>query len=823
VNRLLILLARACAVWFVLFFAAATPRAQQPVATPEAKAKQAPANELDLFMEKVLARREVNRKTLDQYVLDETEAFEILGPGRWPLHRTRRDYTWYVRDGMHVRSPVKFNGVKVGEEARDKYESDWIRRERGRQERKAQEEKEKQKESSEVTVGADGIQVSGSQIVPTEPRFVSEAYFMDFKFEPGNYYLAGREKLDGHDVLKVEYYPTGMFGDSDDQKSAEKKAAQADKPAASEDRARRKEQEAGQDIERRMNKTALITLWIDQAEHQIVKYTFDNVWLDFLPAGWLVKVDDIRASMTMGQPFPGVWLPRDLNIHSGITLASGSFEASYGRQFRDYRLAEVSTRMRVPKKEQDEDDEEEAGHGPFVGSDTTPVQGGGGSDPALARTGVVSDPVLAPTGVVSDPGLAPTGVVSDPQPPQAVEIVGEIRIHGNAFLSDKEVLDLAGIAVGQPLPADGVEAITRRLKDSSRFESVEVRKRYRSLTSASDVALVLVVHEKPGVRSAIGGVQIPGVPDAVARPVGRLRSKLMFLPIISFADGYGFTYGGRVSTVDLLGFGERLSVPLTWGGTRRAALEFERQFKAGPLTRVDSSLVIWNRENPRFETRDQRVEVKGRAERVFADLFRLGADASRSTISFGALDDTLWTVGSTAVIDTRLDPAFPGNAVLATAGWTGMNFRTAPDRINRYTADLRGYLRVFRQVVVAGRGGYVGADATLPPYERLLMGGSSSVRGFRTGSFDGDRTLVTAAELRAPISSVLNGVKLGLTVFLDAGKVWDVGSSFDAAPWRRGAGAGVFLIASIVRINLDVARGLKTGDTRVHLSSGFTF
>ena len=51
--------------------------------------KPAPANDLDAFMEKVLARREVNRKTLDQYVLDESEAFEILGPGRWPLHRTR--------------------------------------------------------------------------------------------------------------------------------------------------------------------------------------------------------------------------------------------------------------------------------------------------------------------------------------------------------------------------------------------------------------------------------------------------------------------------------------------------------------------------------------------------------------------------------------------------------------------------------------------------------------------------------------------------------------------------------------------------------------
>ncbi len=37
---------------------------------------------------------------------------------------------------------------------------------------------------------------------------------MDFKFEAGNYYLAGRETLEGHDVLRIEYYPTRMFDDT---------------------------------------------------------------------------------------------------------------------------------------------------------------------------------------------------------------------------------------------------------------------------------------------------------------------------------------------------------------------------------------------------------------------------------------------------------------------------------------------------------------------------------------------------------------------------------------------------------------------------------
>jgi hypothetical protein len=760
-------------------------------------------------MEKVLARREVNRKTLDQYVLDEAEAFEILGPGRMPLHRTKRDFTWYVRDGMHVRSPVRFNGVSVGEEARNRYEEDWIRRERERQERKAK----GQKQQKEITVGSEGIDVS-STVVPTEPRFVSEAYFMDFKFEPGNYYLAGREQLEGHEVLKIEYYPTGMFGEGSDTDEAGEKRGKRDREAERQPRERQVEQ----DIERKMNKTALITLWVDPAEHQIVRYTFDNVWMDFLPGAWLVRVDDIRASMTMGQPFPGVWLPRGLNVHAGVTLASGSFEAAYGRTFSEYRLAEVATKIRIPKRSAVEVTGASRRHVRRESVEdravVLPVSG-----PASRTSHVARSTWHAGTSHVSTSHVSTSHVArSTLHVEQASEVVREVRIHGNAVLSDEEVLAIAGVAVDQPLAAGGADEIARRLKDSRRFETVEVRKRYRSLTNTSDVALVLVVHERPGVRAGVAGTPAP-----LPGPVGRLRRKLMFLPIVSFADGYGFTYGGRMSTVDLLGGGERLSVPLTWGGTRRAALEFERVFKTGPLTRIESSLGVWSRENPRFEIHDRRVEVRGRAERVFRDVIRVGADASQGTISFGQIDDRLWTIGTSFAIDTRLDPAFPGNAVLLGAGWTGLHFREIAEPVNRYVGDARGYVRVYRQAIVAGRVQYTAADAALPPYERLLLGGSSSVRGFRTGTFDGDRMLVTSAEIRVPVTSVLRGAKLGFTAFVDAGKIWDFDGSMRTAEWHRGAGGGMFIIASLFRVNLDVARGLRNGETRVHLSSGFTF
>ena len=53
-----------------------------------------------------------------------------------PVYRQKREFTWYVRDGLHVRSPVRFDGVTVGDDERKEYEDDWVKRERERLERK---------------------------------------------------------------------------------------------------------------------------------------------------------------------------------------------------------------------------------------------------------------------------------------------------------------------------------------------------------------------------------------------------------------------------------------------------------------------------------------------------------------------------------------------------------------------------------------------------------------------------------------------------------------------------------------------------------------
>src|SRR4029077_19729833 len=76
----------------------------------------------------------VDRQTLGDYVLDEVEVFDVIGPGRVPLARMRREYTWFVQDGIHVRSPLKVDGVPVPESDRRAYEQHWIQSEQHRRE-----------------------------------------------------------------------------------------------------------------------------------------------------------------------------------------------------------------------------------------------------------------------------------------------------------------------------------------------------------------------------------------------------------------------------------------------------------------------------------------------------------------------------------------------------------------------------------------------------------------------------------------------------------------------------------------------------------------
>ncbi|MGE3274459.1 MAG: hypothetical protein AB7O67_05070 [Vicinamibacterales bacterium] len=291
--------------------------------------------DLDAFMERVLATRDENWKKLQQYVLEERETLRVTGPGGGPLYGFRREYSWFVKEGLFVRSPLSADGVAIGEAERRRYEAEWLRRARRREVRAAG------SGADPATTAADapGADATGATVPASvdpmddalrqtvEPRFVSAAYFLRFKFDPGQYALVGRERVDGHDTLKVEYYPTKLF---------------------TEGRTRPDQRVRDQDdeIEEKLNKVTRVTLWIEPRAHQILRYDLDDIQMDFLPGRSLVRVEGASASMRMGEPFPGIWLPDTIQMRFRLALALGPLAARYDVQYHDYRQADVKMRVK---------------------------------------------------------------------------------------------------------------------------------------------------------------------------------------------------------------------------------------------------------------------------------------------------------------------------------------------------------------------------------------------------------------------------------------------------------------------------------------------
>ncbi len=279
--------------------------------------------DLDAFMKDVVARRDDNWKKLQQYILDEREEITLNGPGGLRLWGEQKDYTWFLRDGFFIKSPVKANGAAVSEADRRKFEDEYMMR-TVRRERRGREG------DNDTPTDVDSLIRQTRQ-----PQFVSSSYFLRFKFDEGRYALAGREKFEGRDVLRVEYYPTKLYTESDRRARGRGRAREVPE----------KERQRDVEFRRLLNKVAIVTLWIEPDTKQIVKYTFDNVDFEFLPAQWLVTIDSLKASMTMSQPFKDVWLPKDVEIGAAMTFAIGQFTFKQTISYRDYREAEVKSRV----------------------------------------------------------------------------------------------------------------------------------------------------------------------------------------------------------------------------------------------------------------------------------------------------------------------------------------------------------------------------------------------------------------------------------------------------------------------------------------------
>src|SRR5687768_10880141 len=216
-------------------------------------------------------------------------------------------------------------------------------------------------------------------------------------------------------------------------------------------------------------------------------------------------------------------------------------------------------------------------------------------------------------------------------------VVGEVRVHGNHTTPDDRVLAIIGEVVGKPATEALVAEVVDKLEQSGRFENVEVRKRFRSIENPDDVLLMVIVDEFPGV-DPLDNYMPPGAAK-------RFWTSGMFLPILNSEDGYGLTYGARISFVDRFGPRSRITVPLSWGGERQARVQAERTFRRGPLDRIWAEGGIARRENPHYEIGDTRTSFNARAESALQRWLRVGAGGGVDDVGFGDLDDMIRRFG----------------------------------------------------------------------------------------------------------------------------------------------------------------------------------
>jgi hypothetical protein len=292
------------------------------VASPTAQ------SDLDSFMARVLSRRDENWKKLQQYTLVERESIQITALVVFRIFGFEREYLWFPRAGFFVRSPLTADGVEIAEEERRRQEERWLTRAQRREQRDIEKKGDYGQGDRAITGAVDDV------IQQTfEPGFIRSANFLRFKFDEGQYALVGREKMLGRDVLRIEYYPKILFDDDKDRQDGQ-------------DRRNRSDDDRDEEFDAKMEKVSQVTLWIDPGEHQILRYEFRLMEMDFLPGRAIVRVDGARATMQMGEPFRNVWLPSEMTMRFRMASAAGPLEARYEVEYDEYRLPTTEVKIK---------------------------------------------------------------------------------------------------------------------------------------------------------------------------------------------------------------------------------------------------------------------------------------------------------------------------------------------------------------------------------------------------------------------------------------------------------------------------------------------
>jgi outer membrane protein assembly factor BamA len=405
------------------------------------------------------------------------------------------------------------------------------------------------------------------------------------------------------------------------------------------------------------------------------------------------------------------------------------------------------------------------------------------------------------------------------------EVVSSIQVHGNTLTSTDEIIRASGISIGDRVSEKMLADAELRLRGAIKFESADVLKRFASISDPTQVLVLIQVDEGP-VRVDMPDVDVP-IPNMprppIARPtvVRRSRFNMMFVPILGAEDGYGFTYGAQFAFAGHRTTRRRVVVPVSWGGDKRVGAEYQQEFQSRFAPRLRTGAMLQRRTHPFYDDNADRTRIWGRTEWPLLRDVRTGAEIAWQSSSLAGQKVDARSIGADVIVDTRVDPLMPHNAIFVRSAIERLDFSSSNTAM-RTEIDANGYVGVYRGTIVALRAVREDFSRPAPAFYKSPLGGSRNLRGFRAGRAVGDTLVAGSIELRIPATSPLRMARFGYSIFMDAGTTYDNGQRFRDQKLERGVGAGIWLTAPLFRFSAAVARGIGSG-MRTHIGAGLTF
>ncbi|MDP2896604.1 MAG: outer membrane protein assembly factor BamA [bacterium] len=426
--------------------------------------------------------------------------------------------------------------------------------------------------------------------------------------------------------------------------------------------------------------------------------------------------------------------------------------------------------------------------------------------------------------------------------------IGKIEVTGNLITKDKVIRREIGVNPGELFNMRKVRLSVQRLKNLNYFGDL-----------ANPAAEGVIAYDRP--------TDVEGVRDLVIEVRERPTGRLWFGGgVSSVYDVFG-TIEVTQSNFDwkrwrspfLRGAGQKARVKALLGTKRTDFIFsftepwlFDRQLSFGfDIFRTDQRYLserrFYDQKNTGFDLKlyksiapATRAGVIYKLERV--DL-NVDEDASE-TIKKEEGESTVSSLEFETVRDTTDSYLMPTRGTRLSGSWqVAGSFLGSDEEFFKHEYRAAHYIRLYgrRHILrLLGRVGFaqeIGDADDVPIFERLFLGGPTTIRGFRyrtVGPKDelgepigGKSMLMLSAEYDYPIYGPLRGA-----IFYDTGNVWYDSYDVDPSDLRAGAGVGVRIIIPVmgqpIPINLDYGWPIdrdewasKSG--RFDFSMGFNF